>query len=233
MKILPVLFILCFLGFHSASAQDTLYLEGRKAPVLVNVLKVKDKYILYRKFPNTSGKILEMKRSRVERLAYQPSPRQAQADSLDLADLKADFIRKPNTVYMGTRGLLGLATVGLYYDRNIFSNEGENVHLGLLVGGGLVNAGETNREFFRTGQFGEIGVRGEFGRNRLYFQTGLNLQYQNWDELEGFEDSAVFVGIPFGLAFRSNRGAYMSAGGEFNSESWAQALFRLRFGWSF
>ena len=228
------LLLICFTLFLSLhlSAQDTLYVEGKKEPVLVNVVKVKNTIIRYTKYQGNSDKVLTIKRNRIERIGFEPTAEQRAADLADLADLTEPYVRKANTVYLATRGLLGLPTVGLYYDRSFFTNENGNLNIGGLIGGGLVNAGENDTPTTPNGQFIEAGGRLETGKGRLFFHSGLNVRKEFYT-LDNLPDDSVILGIPFGATFRSSRGAYMSAGGELNSKAWAEPLFRLRFGWSF
>ena len=215
------------------SAQDTLYVKGRKAPLLAEIVKLKNKVILYKKYKGKSDKVLEISRDRVLRFGLQPSPKQVAIEEKELIDLREDFMRKPNTIYMSTRGILGLNTVGVYYDRSIFTNAANNMNLGILLGGGLTNAGETDRENNPNGKYIELGGRAEFGRSRVLFQTGLNARYVSETNVMDENISAIHLGLPFGITFRSNQGAYITGGGEFSSLNWAQPLLKLAFGWSF
>ncbi|MGK0365586.1 MAG: hypothetical protein ACI85O_002652 [Saprospiraceae bacterium] len=215
------------------SAQDTLYIKGKRAPLLAEIVKVKNKVILYKKYQGRSDRTLEISRDRVLHFGLQPSPKQIISEQEELQGLKEDFVRKPNTVYMSTRGILGLSTLGLYYDRSIFTNTDGNMNLGILVGGGLTNAGETDVKNNPNGQYVELGGRAEFGRQRVFFQTGLNTRYVSETTVEEEMSSAIHLGIPFGVTFRNNRGAYLTGGGEFSSLNWAQPLLKLALGWSF
>ena len=215
------------------TAQDTLYVKGKKIPLLAEIVKVKNKVILYKKYEGKSDRILEISRDRVLRFGLQPSPEQIASEQDELKELKEDFVRKPNTVYMSTRGILGLSTIGLYYDRSIFTNSTGNMNIGILIGVGLTNAGETDLENNPNGKYTELGGRAEFGRKRIFFQTGLNARYVSETTPEEEKVSAIYLGLPFGITFRSNRGAYLTSGGEFSSLNWAQPLLKLAFGWSF
>jgi len=213
------------------NAQDTLYIKGKKTPLLAEIVKVKNKIILYKKYQGRSDRTLEISRDRVLRFGLQPSPEQIAAEQEELQNSQEDFIRKPNTLYMSTRGILGLNTVGVYYDRSIFTKK--NVNVGILLGGGLTNAGETDPTNNPNGKYVELGGRTEFGQKRVFFQTGLNARYISELSLEGENISGIHFGLPFGLAYRSNQGAYLTGGGEFSSNNWAQPLLKLAFGWSF
>ena len=215
------------------NAQDTLYIKGRKTPLLVEIIKVKNKVILYKKYQGKSDKTLTISRDRATHFGLRPSEDQLAIELEDLQALKEDLIRKPNTFYMSTRGILGLNTVGLYYDRSIFNNVKGNMNLGLFVGGGLTNAGETDPINNPNGKYAEIGTRVEFGQKRIFFQTGLNGRYISETNSEEEPISSINIGVPFGITFRNNQGAYMSGGGEFSSLNWAQPLLKLAFGWSF
>ena len=215
------------------NAQDTLYVRGKKTPLLVEIVKVKNKLILYKKYQGRSSRILELSRDRVLRFGLKPSPEQIVIEQEELQELKDAFVRKPNTAYMSTRGILGLNTVGLYYDRSIFTNASENMNLGILLGGGLTNAGETDLANNPNGQYAELGGRAEFGKQRIFFQTGLNARYVLETTIESEKLSRLHFGVPFGISFRNNRGAYLTGGGEFSSLNWAQPLLKLAFGWSF
>jgi hypothetical protein len=232
MKNTLLLFFALFLCLQ-LQAQDTLYIKGKKAPLLAEIVKVKNKVIRYKKYHGTSDKILEISRDRVLRFGLQPSQEQIASEQEDLLNQQADFIRKPNTIYMSTRGILGLSTVGLYYDRSVFTNATENMNLGILLGGGLTNAGETDPENNPNGKYVELGGRAEFGQKRVFFQTGLNARYVSETTKQEENITAVHFGVPFGVTFRSSRGAYLTGGGEFSSVNWAQPLLKLAFGWSF
>ncbi len=226
-----LLFISLFFAVQHLAAQDTLYLQGRKEPVLVNILKVKNKTIEYNKYGGSSDKTLTVSRDRVARFGYKPTEEQLAADAADLADLTTPYVRKTHTFYLATRGLLGLPTVGAYYDHSLYTNASGSLNIGGFAGGGLVNAGESENRTVPTGRFIELGSRLETGKNRLFFHSGMNVrkEFYNFDSMV----ESVVLGIPFGATFRANTGAYLSAGGELHSRSWAEPLFRLRFGWSF
>lgn len=231
MKILLTMFCIISAMCH-LYAQDTLFIKGRKTPVLAEIIKVKNRFILYKKYQSSSERVLEINRKRVLDYGLKMTDEQALIDAEELADLNADFIRQPNTIYMSSRGILALNTIGVYYDRNLYTSPSGNLHLGLLTGAGLVNAGEIENEELPEGQFAELGVRAEFGKNRLSFSTGFNARHHRFNA-EISETQNTHFGIPFGVSFRSNRGAFFNGGGEFSSLNWAQPLFKLSFGWSF
>jgi len=230
-NILPLLFVL-FLCLQ-LNAQDTLYVKGKKTPLLAEIVKVKNKVILYRKYDGKSKKIMEIHRDRVLDYGLKPSEEQLIAEQEYLEKMKEDFRRKPNTVYMSTRGILGLNTVGVYYDRSLFTNADKNMNWGILIGGGLTNAGETDLKNNPNGKYIELGGRAEFGKQNIFFQTGLNARYISEVSIEEEAISTTHFGLPFRLTYRSNQGAYMVGGGEFSSLNWAQPLLKLAFGWSF
>lgn len=230
-KLLTILFAFTFI--YQLSAQDTLYVQGKKEPLLADIIKIKNNVILYKKYQGSSDRILEISRKRVLNYGLKMTPEQEQIDAEELANLSADFVRKPNTFYISSRGILALNTVGVYYDRNLYTNEVGNLNLGLFLGGGMVNAGEIENEERPEGQFGEFGARAEFGKDYLSFKTGLNVRYHHFDLQTAEEQTNTHLGIPFGVSYRSNRGAYFFGGGEFSSLNWAQPLFKLSFGWSF
>ena len=240
--IISLLFI-----FSSASlvAQDTLYLKGKKDPLLVEVKVTNKKYLDYTFLDSDSIVTIALRKVRRVKFAYDNKEKiEEKTDSLIPKREKFRSVALIQSVFVGRQ-----TQFGPNYMYRISSDTTERMNIWVQFGGGYHRQHSFRRD--TKGHYWELGARFELISRRdskNCFHTGFDINQQwakgkmsgrginvrstsNANRVE--DEGLIAVQIPIGYTHRADNGLYISGGLEVTVHYEFFFAFNLSIGYCF
>ena len=247
MKYFIFIFLFIF-GSTILGAQDTLYVKGKREPLIVEINIVKKKTLNYSIIGSNSLRTISLKK--VKKIKFGSDVKNEKQEEGPVQEKKKILVVKKeefrSTILMQSGGLLSQTQAGLNYMHRLSSAITESRSFWLQVGGGYL----AQRTFQRNteGYYLEFGTRFELAnksnpQNRFHIGFDINNQWAKGtestriglfssDSPEPVEDIRIAIQIPIGYTYRSDNGFYLSSGLEISTLKFFPSL-NFRFGYCF
>jgi len=241
MKYLLIALLFIF-GSSTLSAQDTLYVKGKRKPLLVNITIVKENSLNYTK--EKGGLIHTVKMKNVKKIKFkkeyevEPSSQSSQYSKSTEVEAYPEFDEFSSSISLNSIGSFRYYG-GLNYLhclKNIQSENGRN-HFFINVGGGiyrrrpLITLGTLEQQNQARGTYLEVGMRMEVSskqspKNRFHIGLDINNRWVEKTITRFFDPggnevsnvSELAIQVPIGYTFRSPDGFYLVTGLEVTTE---------------
>lgn len=235
MKYLPFAFLLLFCN-STLAAQDTLYVKGKKEPLIVKINVINEKTL------NSLKKVKKIKFGEETK-----RKKQDKKQELETAIVKRDEFRSATIIQSVFTGRQ--TQVGPNYMHRISSDTTEKMNIWVQFGGGYYKQHTFRRD--TKGHYWEFGARFERISRRdpkNCFHIGFDIN-QQWAKGTLFprgsggglssnpdrtvEEGVIAVQIPIGYTHRADNGLYISAGLEVTILKELFPAFNLSLGYCF